>query len=412
MTAPDLIELARKGNLKAIATIIRDTIPQNVKLVQWKLQDNCLKIVLVGETLPEKKLVLLIGDRLRNLEIDCIAKIAVCGKIIKQSSPQWNEELKLINNKILSKTRARSKLKKSNFVKSLKTFNFNSIVPYQEALDWSLYKTNFVRILLFFGLFPWIVTFAAGYFGFKELKEIAWVLGIYYASIWGVVLFQLIKPPSFAWGETLKCVFFTAFIGIPLLLMAQKYPPFSFLYHATNSPKILVRIFGFILGVGLLEETCKSLPIYLLILEAKKLQEPLTGAFYGAMSGLGFAIAEGASYSIKYAIGLLEGDVLVTNYVLFSTVRFISLPLIHAMWAGIVGYFFGLAAINPSRKNAIIFIGIAVSAVLHGLYDTFSNTLVGLGILTFSILLFVTYLRRSKDMVKEMREAENTNKKL
>lgn len=78
----------------------------------------------------------------------------------------------------------------------------------------------------------------------------------------------------------------------------------------------------------------------------------------------------------------------------------------HAIWAGITGYFLGLAAINRSRQAPIIFIGVAISAVLHGLYDTFSADLLGLAVLTFSILLFVTYLRRSKQMVDEMQKAE------
>ncbi len=411
MTSPDLIELAKQGNIQAIAIIIRDTIPENVKLVKCELKDNCLQIILEGKKLPNQKLTISISDRLSNLEINCLQKIVIHGKISKKKSLQWNEELELNQDRDAGQKKLKREFKKNDFVKNLRTFDVDSVVPYKEALSRSLYKSNFVKLLLFFGLFPWIVTFIAGYSGFQELKQIAWVLGIYYASIWGVVLFHLIKPPIFSWQETIKSVVFTAFIGIPLLLMAQKYPPFNVLYNATESRDLFLRIVGFIFGVGLLEETCKSLPIYLLILRTKKLKEPLTGAFYGAMSGLGFAIAEGVNYSLQYAVILEKGDVAVSNYVLFSTVRFISLPLIHAMWAGIVGYFFGLAVINPSRKNEIIFIGIAISAVLHGLYDTFSNSLAGLAILTFSILLFVTYLRLSKDIVEEMKQAENTHKK-
>jgi RsiW-degrading membrane proteinase PrsW (M82 family) len=74
-----------------------------------------------------------------------------------------------------------------------------------------------------------------------------------------------------------------------------------------------------------------------------------------------------------------------------------------------VGYFLGLAAINPSRQNAIAFIGVAIAAVLHGLYDTFANDVTGLAILAFSILLFVTYLRRSSHMIEEMQKYESAN---
>ena len=124
------------------------------------------------------------------------------------------------------------------------------------------------------------------------------------------------------------------------------------------------------------------------------------------MSGLGFAIAEGAIYSDRYALGLEAGELDFGAFFLFNTLRFVSLPLFHAIWTGIVGYFLGLAAINPSREKSIIFIGLAIAAILHGLYNTFSGSLLGLVILVFSILLFVAYLRRSRQLVHEMRQAE------
>jgi len=268
-----------------------------------------------------------------------------------------------------------------------------------------------VRLLLCFGLFPWMISIYASTNN-SSLQDIAWILGIYYAFIWGIVLYNLIKPAQFSLKLALQCVCFTAFIGIPLLLIIQKVPPFNLFYLAIKSSNIISQLVGFILGVGLLEEICKALPVYLFLLNKGKLNEPLTPAFYGAMSGLGFAIAEGAHYSLVYATNLVGGNLTLTGHVLFTTVRFISLPLIHAIWAGIVGYFLGLAAINPSRKNPIIFIGIVIAAVLHGLYDVFASSLIGLAILAFSILLFVTYLRRSKEMVKEMRQAEAISQKV
>lgn len=98
--------------------------------------------------------------------------------------------------------------------------------------------------------------------------------------------------------------------------------------------------------MGVLEELCKALPVYLFLSRTGKLKEPLTSAFYGAMSGLGFAIAEGTSYSVTYALGLVEGELGFGSYVLINTIRFITLPLNHAIWACITGYFVGLAAIN------------------------------------------------------------------
>jgi RsiW-degrading membrane proteinase PrsW (M82 family) len=193
------------------------------------------------------------------------------------------------------------------------------------------------------------------------------------------------------------------------LLILQQVPPFRSLYHAIDSG-LLFRLVGFILGVGVLEEMCKALPVYLLI-SYKKLRDPLSTAFYGSMSGLGFAIAEGVAYSFRYASGLSRGQLDLGSYVAANTIRFVSLPLFHAILAGIVGYFIGLTIINPSRRNALCFVGVLIAAILHGLYNTFAGGLPGLVIVGFAILLFVAYLRRSQQIVTEMHRAEQNSRR-
>jgi protease PrsW len=292
------------------------------------------------------------------------------------------------------------------FIASLRTFRFSAVVPYREALSRELYSDNTVRLLLFFGLFPLAVSL---FVRRADLESATWILGVYYAFIWGLVLKDLIRPLQFSWGNTLKCVLFTTFLGIPLLLFVQQIPPFNLLYAAAiNQMGLLPRLVGFIFGVGVLEEVCKALSVYIFLVRGRQI-DPLTSAFYGSMSGLGFAIAEAVSYSVRYALGLAAAGLTsesFSSYIILNTVRFVSLPLIHAIWAGIVGYFLGLASINPARQTSIIFIGVAVAAVLHGLYDSFAGSLLGLAVLAFSILLFVAYLRRSKQMISELQQAE------
>ena len=129
------------------------------------------------------------------------------------------------------------------------------------------------------------------------------------------------------------------------------------------------------------------------------------------MSGLGFAIAEGVAYSFRYASGLSRGQLDLGSYVAANTIRFVSLPLFHAILAGIVGYFIGLTIINPSRRSALCFVGVLIAAILHGLYNTFAGGLPGLVIVGFAILLFVAYLRRSQQIVTEMHRAEQNSRR-
>ncbi|MBD2255432.1 PrsW family intramembrane metalloprotease [Nostoc parmelioides FACHB-3921] len=368
--------------------------PQGIT-VKASIKNSCLQLILESEQVPDKaSSVTFIRQELSTWQPALITTVLIYGLRNNEPFPDWEEAFSLI----------RQQSENARFLAALRTFKFASVVPYQDVFSAELYSNNTVKILLFFGLFPLSIGLIANS---GSLEQTAWLLGIYYASIWGVVLYNLIKPAWFSWRETLKCVVFTAIVGIPLLLLIQQFPLFQLLYAATESNLGLIpQLIGFIFGVGVLEEICKALPVYLFLLRPRKLNEPLTGAFYGAMSGLGFAIAEGGSYSLLYAFNLVRGQSGFGTYILVNTIRFVSLPLFHAILAGIVGYFLGLAAINRSRQLPIMFIGVALAAVLHGAYNTFSNGILGLIIISFTILLFVAYLRRSQQMVAEMQQAE------
>lgn len=368
--------------------------PQGIT-AKASIRDSCLQLMLESEQIPDQaSSMAFIRQEFSTWQPASINTVRVYGRRTEEPFPDWEEAFSLI----------RQQPQTATFLATLRTFKFSAVVPYKDVFSWELYGNNTVRMLLFFGLFPLIIGLIVNP---RNLEQAAWLLGIYYASIWGVVLYNLIKPAWFSWQETLKCVVFTAIIGIPLLLLIQKFPLFQLLYAATESNLGLIpQLIGFIFGVGVLEELCKALPVYLFLLRPRKLNEPLTGAFYGAMSGLGFAIAEGGSYSLLYAFNLVRGQSGFGTYILVNTIRFVSLPLFHAILAGIVGYFLGLAAINRSRQLPIMFIGVALAAVLHGAYNTFSNGVLGLVIISFTILLFVAYLRRSQQMVAQMQEAE------
>ncbi|NJO42321.1 MAG: PrsW family intramembrane metalloprotease [Cyanobacteria bacterium CRU_2_1] len=429
MAQPDFLKLVQQGDPAAIALLLNQTLQPRGVMAKVVIKDDCLKVLLTaGRPLEQRAFVQLVQKQIGELSIQSITMVRVYSRQIGEQAPNWSQDfvptpqsqklqslstqnahpesgaiVKSQTGAIVKYTASESK----DFWSTLRTFQFDSVFPYREVLSRELYRSNTVRLLLFLGLFPLMINFFAEQ---ASVAQIAWLIGIYYASIWGVVLYNLIQPMQFSWGNTLKCVLFTTFIGIPTLLFFQRIPPFNTLYNALNGG-LMAQLAGFVLGVGVLEELCKALPVYLLLLRRGRLSDPHTSAFYGAMSGLGFAIAEGGAYSLRYAFGLSRGEIGLGSYVAANTIRFVSLPLFHAILAGIVGYFIGLAAINPSRKGAILFIGVAIAALLHGFYNTFANSIGGLFIIGFSILLFVTYLRRSKQLVEEMRQAERDRQK-
>jgi RsiW-degrading membrane proteinase PrsW (M82 family) len=407
MTQSSLVELAQQGDPGAIAALLNQALQPRGVMAKVLLMDSCLQILLSSNRpLAQQTFVSFLNRQISSYRAKPIELVKVYGQVIGEDVPAWYEEfVPTFDDSVepepieLAKPRPET----NDFLATLRTFQFSAVFPYRDVLSLGLYQNHLVKILLFFGLFPLVVDLITP--DKASVQQTAWMLGIYYASIWGVVLYNLIKPPQFSWRDTLKCVLFTAFVGIPMLLFFQQVPPFNAFYAVIGAGAI-PRMIGFVLGVGVLEELCKALPIYLFLLRPGKLQDPLTSAFYGATSGLGFAIAEGATYSLLYRFSLTRGDLDFGSYVIANTIRFVSLPLFHAILAGMVGYFMGLAAINPSRRSAIIFIGVAIAALLHGFYNTFAGNILGLLIIGFSILLFVTYIRRSKQMVEEMQKAE------
>lgn len=435
MVQSDLLKLAQQGDPGAIGRLLNRKLQPRGVMAKVLLKDNCLKILLTStRPLEQRAFVQFLQHQIGGLgSHNAFTVVKIYSRLIGDVEPAWIREFSVAPAPSLQQPLSSLKATPSpeagaivkvskpsgaitkydpstlkGFVNSLRSFQFSSIFPYHDVFSTELYGNHTVRLLLFLGLFPLVVNLFAEQ---ASLAQTAWLLGIYYASIWGVVLYNLIRPIHFSWSNTLKCVLFTTFIGIPTLLFFQRVPPFNTLYQAVSGGWVS-RALGFVLGVGLLEEVCKALPVYLLLMRPGKVKDPQTSAFYGAMSGLGFAIAEGAAYSLRYAFGVTRGEIGLGSYVAANTIRFVSLPLFHAILAGIVGYFIGLAVINPSRQGAILCVGLVIAAVLHGLYNTFAGTIVGPFVIGFTIVLFVSYLRRSKQMSQEMEQAEQDNQKM
>jgi RsiW-degrading membrane proteinase PrsW (M82 family) len=113
------------------------------------------------------------------------------------------------------------------------------------------------------------------------------------------------------------------------------------------------------------------------------------------MSGLGFAVAEGVAYTVQAATGVIatqgqEGA--FTQQVLQTFFRLMTGPVLHGAWAGIAGWFIGIAAIRGGARWPIVVLGLAFAVLLHGLNDVFAGGYLHLVTAGASILIFMTYL--------------------
>ena len=221
-----------------------------------------------------------------------------------------------------------------------------------------------------------------------ELHASAWIFATYFAVAW-LLLLGVIVRPQHVHRAMLAAV---AVIGIvtqaPTAIFLETQ-----LHSSTGS---LLDVFT----IGIPEELAKAIPIVAVAWIWRRewhTQTPRDYLFLGAVSGLVFGAAEAVHYFTN-VLGSLSGNVngldlqdLTIQYIW----RFLTDPIDHAMWAGITGYFIGLAITGPVRKYSVGFVGIAIAAVLHGLNDwnPINAHPTWVLITVISVLLFLGYAR-------------------
>jgi RsiW-degrading membrane proteinase PrsW (M82 family) len=226
----------------------------------------------------------------------------------------------------------------------------------------------------------------------------AWFFGLYFAILWLMVLYTSMNPGKPDIKLLGQVALFTAFAGVIIVLILQRCPPFNLLYAGTQIEGelgFIPRLLGFVLGVGVVEEGTKALPVYLFAYRRNRDFSPLMYAFIGAVSGLAFGVAEAVNYSYLYASGLVHGQFGLGAYMIAQFLRLISLPLLHASWSAVVGYFIGLAHLHRGPSRTLVLFGIGIAATLHGLYDCLSESWLGVGVAALSLIIFISYVRTS-----------------
>jgi len=114
-------------------------------------------------------------------------------------------------------------------------------------------------------------------------------------------------------------------------------------------------LFAF-LGVALVEEFVKFVPLRLYSFTRNSFDEPLDGIVHGVMIGMGFATLENILYVFRHGMdtGFLR--------------MFTAVPG-HASWGVIMGYYVGKAKFNYEKRGRLLITGLLLATFFHGLYD-------------------------------------------
>lgn len=316
-------------------------------------------------------------------------------------------------------------------VKEFKSLDYGFLVPFKKIFSTQLLRKKAARWVFAFGLFPLILVYMKNTFEWT-FEGSSWWIGGYFCLFWATYFHGILHPDASVWKRSVKWAIFTIVIGLPVLFFAQNLPIIKTFYSGTESKSVLYRLLGFVLGVGIVEETCKALPFLVFALRKKERMPLKSGIFLGMMSGFGFALAEVVQYSVRYWTESASASVLAIatavdkstdyyghihasvfgeqmkevlpklvelsgNLVLVQIVRFMTLPLLHACWAGVVGWFIATASRRSGNPWPIVTIGILFVAALHGTYDVFSDGIFGILLAGISLLVFMGYLAHGQD---------------
>jgi RsiW-degrading membrane proteinase PrsW (M82 family) len=180
---------------------------------------------------------------------------------------------------------------------------------------------------------------------------------------------------------------------------------------------LLMRIFGFTQGspflfaflrafvvAALTEELLKLLVVKFYCFKQEAFDEVMDGIVYTIVASLGFACLE----NVMYVMG---------RGVMVAVLRAFTAVPMHAFVSGIMGYYIGRArfAESPGQRNNLIFKGLAIAVLLHGLYDFFlfsapaisetaGEVAAGAVVLSVLIILIVSFIILKKLIRKAMAE--------
>jgi RsiW-degrading membrane proteinase PrsW (M82 family) len=219
----------------------------------------------------------------------------------------------------------------------------------------------------------------------RTFTAAAWIFAAYFAAAWLLLLAVIVRPDYVTRSMLIVVVVIALVTQVPLAIVLETA------LHSSDTKLGLS-----IATVGIPEELVKAIPVLAvaLLFRSQPLR-PRDYLFLGAVSGLAFGASEVVHYfttnsvaafyqtvqtavpSIRHLIGTghsapasvfaaLIGP--VWYFIVSFVWRFVTDPITHACWAGVTGYFIGLAA---TRRHSwlVAWVGLAIAAVLHGLND-------------------------------------------
>jgi len=278
---------------------------------------------------------------------------------------------------------------------------FETLIPVKSWLHDRGWRQGIRLLIIPYALLPLI--FLQIFSTSTSLTTPGWAYSLYVAPLWLLTFWYLIRPPMVGKLEVIIAagiiVWTVIWINIVTIQINVSYGKIN------TFPGALI--------VGFNEETAKALPVLIaaiLVLKIRKQKlDPRTWLLMGTVAGLTFGIVEQAFYTkiaiiqVAAAHAVNQADIGVLS---FADRVFVD-GFQHAVWAGVSGFFVGMAINYRRRRIPLLLLGISIPALLHALNDYAASTFSTLWILVLiqavSLLLFLGYTLSAASIERRVR---------
>jgi RsiW-degrading membrane proteinase PrsW (M82 family) len=284
---------------------------------------------------------------------------------------------------------------------------FETLIPVKSWLHDKGWRQGLRLLIIPYALLP--LLFLQIFSTSTSLATPGWAYSLYVAPLWLIAFWYLIRPPR--WGRLEVWIA----IGVVIWEYIWLHVVTIHINEAVvgRGPHIVLT-FPKALVVGFNEETSKAIPVLIaaaLLLGIRKQKlDPRTWMIMGTIAGLTFGIIEQSLYTpaALFAVHTAGNASQADAGALDFAFRVFVDGFQHAVWAGISGFFVGMAVNYRKRRVPILLLGICIPAVLHALNDYTLTIFSTVWVTVFfvqgvSLLLFLGYTLSAADIERRVR---------
>lgn len=242
------------------------------------------------------------------------------------------------------------------------------------------------------------------------------------------LVFAMFVGMYFYVGESKHMLWYVIPVVITWAQMLFLLRPYIFVFRtllpgSMEGPGFVPAFIGMLFGAGLMEELLKAVPALIGLVIALRLRKtrrpgnfltrglalegPVDGLLVGAAAGAAFILFETLLQYVPNTINTVmqntkgdQGIALLFGFMLLLP-RVLNGIIGHMAWAGISGYFIGLAVSHPRALPKLLLVGWLLPATLHGFWNSADQLLGKAGSYVsalLSLFFFIACILKAKQL--------------